>query len=242
MAKNRQDAIREAYDRAAEAYAEKCFFELYEKPLDRKLYDLFFERTVNRGPVLEIGCGPGEVSNYLWMKGKRRRAAIFSRRKSKGRRSLPGGLSEQRGHDRAVGIGEIVTIEIGGGDPAELLVLAFLHGPGRPAGLVRLQPVRPAAVREIGAGDEPADDDLDAELLPQLPRQAGPLVLSRLELAARELPFPGEIAARAALGDEHGPVLPNDGGGDDLHADSPGHGACVTRRSISPFTSWIAWL
>jgi ubiquinone/menaquinone biosynthesis C-methylase UbiE len=69
MDKKRQETIREAYDRAAGPYAEKCFFELYDKPLDRKLYDLFFERTVNRGPVLEIGCGPGEIANYLRMKG-----------------------------------------------------------------------------------------------------------------------------------------------------------------------------
>jgi ubiquinone/menaquinone biosynthesis C-methylase UbiE len=67
--KMRREAIRDAYDRAAEPYAEKCFFELYDKPLDKKLYDLFFERTVNRGPVLEIGCGPGEIANYLKMKG-----------------------------------------------------------------------------------------------------------------------------------------------------------------------------
>jgi ubiquinone/menaquinone biosynthesis C-methylase UbiE len=67
--KNRIKKIKAAYDRAAELYAEKCFFELYDKPLDKKLYDLFFERTVNRGPVLEIGCGPGEISNYLKMKG-----------------------------------------------------------------------------------------------------------------------------------------------------------------------------
>lgn len=69
MDKKRQSVIKAAYDRAAGAYAQKCFLELYDKPLDRKLYDLFFERTVNRGPVLEIGCGPGEIANYLAMEG-----------------------------------------------------------------------------------------------------------------------------------------------------------------------------
>ena len=69
MDNRRQEQIKKAYDIAAEAYAEKCFFELYDKPLDKKLYDLFFERTVNRGPVLEIGCGPGEIANYLAIKG-----------------------------------------------------------------------------------------------------------------------------------------------------------------------------
>lgn len=69
MDKDRQDIIKNAYDKAAKAYADKCFYELYDKPLDKKLYDLFFERVVNKGVALEIGCGPGEVSNYLKMKG-----------------------------------------------------------------------------------------------------------------------------------------------------------------------------
>ena len=39
---DRQKVIKAAYDRVAERYAERCFFEMYDKPLDRKLYDLFF--------------------------------------------------------------------------------------------------------------------------------------------------------------------------------------------------------
>jgi len=66
---DRQKIIKNAYDIAAKAYADMCFYELYDKPLDKKLYDLFFERVVNKGIVLEIGCGPGEIANYLKMKG-----------------------------------------------------------------------------------------------------------------------------------------------------------------------------
>jgi ubiquinone/menaquinone biosynthesis C-methylase UbiE len=66
---NRKQIIKNAYDIAAKEYADKCFFELSDKPLDKKLYDLFFERVVNKGSVIEIGCGPGEISNYLKMKG-----------------------------------------------------------------------------------------------------------------------------------------------------------------------------
>ncbi|MFW6222456.1 MAG: class I SAM-dependent methyltransferase, partial [Bacteroidota bacterium] len=61
--------ITNAYDNAAESYANMCFYELYDKPLDKKLYDLFFERVVNKGTTIEIGCGPGEIANYLKMKG-----------------------------------------------------------------------------------------------------------------------------------------------------------------------------
>ena len=69
MDKNRQRIIKNAYDIAAELYADMCFYELYDKPLDKKLYDLFFERVVNKGTAIEIGCGPGEIANYLKMKG-----------------------------------------------------------------------------------------------------------------------------------------------------------------------------
>jgi ubiquinone/menaquinone biosynthesis C-methylase UbiE len=69
MDTDRQNIIKNAYDIAAKFYADMCFYELYDKPLDKKLYDLFFERVVNRGISLEIGCGPGEIANYLKMKG-----------------------------------------------------------------------------------------------------------------------------------------------------------------------------
>jgi ubiquinone/menaquinone biosynthesis C-methylase UbiE len=61
--------IRNAYDRSADEYARLFFRELDYKHLDRKLYDLFAERTNGNGPVLEIGCGPGEVSAYLYGRG-----------------------------------------------------------------------------------------------------------------------------------------------------------------------------
>jgi ubiquinone/menaquinone biosynthesis C-methylase UbiE len=69
MDKRRQKIIKDAYNIAALSYADMCFFELYDKPLDRKLYDLFFDRVVNKGIAIEIGCGPGEIANYLKMKG-----------------------------------------------------------------------------------------------------------------------------------------------------------------------------
>lgn len=69
METGKQNAIRTAYNNAASRYGELFFRELYGKPIDRKLYDLFFEKTVNRGKVLEIGCGPGEIADYLKMKG-----------------------------------------------------------------------------------------------------------------------------------------------------------------------------
>ena len=69
MPRQSKDRIRKAYNEAAHMYAESFYHELYDKPLDVKLLDLFCER-INPGlPVAEIGCGPGEISAYLKYKG-----------------------------------------------------------------------------------------------------------------------------------------------------------------------------
>lgn len=69
MARQLKNGIRDAYDKAAHAYAQSFYHELYNKPLDVKLLDLFCERVNPDLPVIEIGCGPGEVSAYLKYKG-----------------------------------------------------------------------------------------------------------------------------------------------------------------------------
>lgn len=61
--------IRESYDSAAEAYAEHLSDELAHKPLDRHLLNRFAEETRGRGPVADLGCGPGHVAAYLNQQG-----------------------------------------------------------------------------------------------------------------------------------------------------------------------------
>lgn len=61
--------IRESYDSAAEAYAEHLAGELVHKPLDRHLLNRYAEATRVRGPVADIGCGPGHVARYLHEQG-----------------------------------------------------------------------------------------------------------------------------------------------------------------------------
>jgi SAM-dependent methyltransferase len=65
--------IRESYDSAAAAYAEHLSDELARKPLDRHLLNRFAEETRGRGPVADLGCGPGHVAGYLSQQG----VAIF---------------------------------------------------------------------------------------------------------------------------------------------------------------------
>jgi len=58
------NAIRTSYDRVADAYTEAIFHELDKKPFDREILTRF-AAAVGRGPVIEIGCGPGQVARFL---------------------------------------------------------------------------------------------------------------------------------------------------------------------------------
>jgi SAM-dependent methyltransferase len=63
------DSIRESYDRLADEYARRIFNELGQKPFDRELLDRFAARVDGRGPICDMGCGPGQVARYLRDRG-----------------------------------------------------------------------------------------------------------------------------------------------------------------------------
>jgi SAM-dependent methyltransferase len=65
------DTVRESYDRLADEYARRLFCELDKKPFDRLLLDRFAHATTLRGKVCDVGCGPGEVADYLAKAGAR---------------------------------------------------------------------------------------------------------------------------------------------------------------------------
>ncbi|MFX4272770.1 class I SAM-dependent DNA methyltransferase [Propionibacteriaceae bacterium Y1685] len=56
--------VRRSYDNLAEAYATRFADLLDDQPLDRALLGLFAELT-KPGPVLDLGCGTGEISALL---------------------------------------------------------------------------------------------------------------------------------------------------------------------------------
>jgi SAM-dependent methyltransferase len=60
-------ATSEAYDAAAPLYARLFRDALRERPLDRAMLGAFAEvvRAAGRGPVADLGCGPGDVTAYL---------------------------------------------------------------------------------------------------------------------------------------------------------------------------------
>jgi SAM-dependent methyltransferase len=57
--------IRDAYDTVAEEYQRRIGSELDGKPLDRALLAAFAEMVRGKGPVLDVGCGPGHVTAHL---------------------------------------------------------------------------------------------------------------------------------------------------------------------------------
>jgi SAM-dependent methyltransferase len=65
----RRALVQTTYDDLASEYAAHLADELSGKPLDRSLLDRFAEEMRGRGPVCELGCGPGHVARYLHDRG-----------------------------------------------------------------------------------------------------------------------------------------------------------------------------
>ena len=63
MSDPRADALRKGYATVAHAYAEHLLGELAGKPLDRAFLRAFVERA--KGPIVDLGCGPGHVAAFL---------------------------------------------------------------------------------------------------------------------------------------------------------------------------------
>ena len=61
--------VRAGYDAAAREYAEKFAGELAYKPLDRELLAKFAAEVKGKGPVSDLGCGPGQTTALLHLGG-----------------------------------------------------------------------------------------------------------------------------------------------------------------------------
>jgi SAM-dependent methyltransferase len=58
-------SVRSSYDTVAEEYARRIYGELEHKPFDCELLRRFAAATADRGPVCDMGCGPGHVARFL---------------------------------------------------------------------------------------------------------------------------------------------------------------------------------
>jgi ubiquinone/menaquinone biosynthesis C-methylase UbiE len=61
--------VRAAYDAVAEDYAEAFADDLLRLPLDRQVLDTVVQRIAAGESVLDLGCGPGQVGQYLAERG-----------------------------------------------------------------------------------------------------------------------------------------------------------------------------
>ncbi|MBL1096368.1 class I SAM-dependent methyltransferase [Streptomyces coffeae] len=66
-------AVRESYNTVATAYTERVPPPAELDPLSRAMLAAFAElvRTADRGPVADLGCGPGKVTAHLAQRGVR---------------------------------------------------------------------------------------------------------------------------------------------------------------------------
>jgi ubiquinone/menaquinone biosynthesis C-methylase UbiE len=64
-------AVQAAYDATAEDYTEAFADDLLRLPTDREVLDSLAERVNRELPVLDLGCGPGQVGQYLAERGLR---------------------------------------------------------------------------------------------------------------------------------------------------------------------------
>jgi ubiquinone/menaquinone biosynthesis C-methylase UbiE len=66
-----QANIIQAYNKAAEKYAEKFIDELKAKHFDRMLLKDFAEENISAGKMIDLGCGPGQTTSFLYHCGVR---------------------------------------------------------------------------------------------------------------------------------------------------------------------------
>jgi SAM-dependent methyltransferase len=65
LSQDRLETIRQDYNRIAQEYAAHIYKELDRKPFDREKLLAFAAAVSHRGPICDMGCGPGHVARFL---------------------------------------------------------------------------------------------------------------------------------------------------------------------------------
>jgi SAM-dependent methyltransferase len=60
-----QRSIIDCYNKTAKNYAEKFINELSKKHFDRILLTAFASENINKGRLIDLGCGPGQTTKFL---------------------------------------------------------------------------------------------------------------------------------------------------------------------------------
>lgn len=58
-----------SYDQVATEYANQFGDEMARKPFDRQMLDWLIAKVNGRGPICDLGCGPGQIARYLHARG-----------------------------------------------------------------------------------------------------------------------------------------------------------------------------
>lgn len=64
-----QKNIIDCYDKTAINYAEKFMTELESKHLDQMLLKAFIAKNITKGQLIDLGCGPGQTTKFLFDNG-----------------------------------------------------------------------------------------------------------------------------------------------------------------------------
>jgi ubiquinone/menaquinone biosynthesis C-methylase UbiE len=57
--------IIDCYNKTAKNYADKFINELNHKHLDRILLKCFVDENINKGKLIDLGCGPGQTTKFI---------------------------------------------------------------------------------------------------------------------------------------------------------------------------------
>lgn len=100
------DAVRSSYDRVADNYVAMGMGDLTAEPWLRAALAAFAEEVRDRGPVLDVGCGPGHVTAYLAGLGLDARGVDLSPRMIEHARRLHPGLDFTVGSATDLGLAD----------------------------------------------------------------------------------------------------------------------------------------
>ncbi len=98
MKNDKLETIRNDYDQIAAEYVAHIFNELEGKPLDRALLLRFAAAVKEKGPVCDVGCGPGQIARFLHEAGVQATGVDLSPQMVEQARRLSPGIEFHQGN------------------------------------------------------------------------------------------------------------------------------------------------
>lgn len=203
------DAVRASYDRVADSYVQLMqttgMADFRTQPWLRAAIDIFADAVGDLGPVLDVGCGPGQVTAYLAERGLDVSGVDLSPRMVDHARQL---YPECRFEVASATELELAPFSLGGilgwwslfNLPRDVLpsVIGGFHAALRPAGqlIIATHVGEEDVIRTEAYGGIPVQWTTHRwrpEQLRQLLEQAGFAVTAELRLQPTDAPGPGVV-------------------------------------------------